>query len=151
MPARDTIHDTIKNALIKDGWTILANPYFLRYEDKSLIADLKAAKIFLARRETETIVVEVKSFLSASFMKELQTALASITCMLPFWKPSNERRPCILRSVMLHSGSIFKAKRYRCCSGDMGEDPRRGLGRLNWRPTFDRFLDLVAHHRCLCE
>jgi hypothetical protein len=24
------------------------------------------------------------------------------------------------------------------------------LGRLNWRPTFDRFLDLVAHHRCLC-
>ena len=24
------------------------------------------------------------------------------------------------------------------------------LGRLNWRPTFDRFLDLVAHYRCLC-
>jgi hypothetical protein len=24
------------------------------------------------------------------------------------------------------------------------------LGRLNWRPTFDRFLDLVAHPRCLC-
>ena len=24
------------------------------------------------------------------------------------------------------------------------------LGRLNWRPSFDRILDLVAHHRCLC-
>ena len=24
------------------------------------------------------------------------------------------------------------------------------LGRLNWRPIFDRILDLVAHHRCLC-
>jgi hypothetical protein len=24
------------------------------------------------------------------------------------------------------------------------------VGRLNWRPTFDRILDLVAHHRCLC-
>jgi len=60
---------------MKDGWTILADPYLLRYEDKSLVADLKAEKIFLARRETETIVVEVKSFLSASFMKELQTAL----------------------------------------------------------------------------
>ena len=23
------------------------------------------------------------------------------------------------------------------------------LGRLNWRPIFDRILDLVAHHRCL--
>jgi hypothetical protein len=23
------------------------------------------------------------------------------------------------------------------------------LGRLNWRPIFDRILDLIAHHRCL--
>ena len=23
------------------------------------------------------------------------------------------------------------------------------VGRLNWRPIFDRILDLVAHHRCL--
>jgi XisH protein len=84
MPARDTIHDTIKNALIKDGWTILADPYFLRYEDKSLIADLKAAKIFLARRETETIVVEVKSFLSTPFLKELQTALGQYHMYVAF-------------------------------------------------------------------
>ena len=24
------------------------------------------------------------------------------------------------------------------------------LGRLNWRSTLDRILDLVVHHRCLC-
>jgi hypothetical protein len=24
------------------------------------------------------------------------------------------------------------------------------VGRLNRLPTFDRFLDLVAHHRCRC-
>jgi hypothetical protein len=44
MPARDTIHDAVKNALMKDGWTIVADPYLLRYEDKSLVADLRAEK-----------------------------------------------------------------------------------------------------------
>jgi hypothetical protein len=24
-----------------------------------------------------------------------------------------------------------------------------GIGRLNWRSTLDRILDLVVHHRCL--
>ena len=27
--------------------------------------------------------------------------------------------------------------------------PASHVGRLNWRPIFDRILDLVAHHRCL--
>jgi len=27
---------------------------------------------------------------------------------------------------------------------------RLELGRLNWRPIFDRILDLVAPHCCLC-
>ncbi|MFM9156550.1 MAG: element excision factor XisH family protein, partial [Dolichospermum sp.] len=27
MPAKDTFHEAIKNALIKDGWTITFDPY----------------------------------------------------------------------------------------------------------------------------
>ncbi len=27
MPAKDIYHDAVKNALIKDGWTITADPY----------------------------------------------------------------------------------------------------------------------------
>jgi hypothetical protein len=91
MPARDAIHDAVKNALIKDGWTILADPYYLRYEDKSLIADLRAAKVFLARREADTIVVEVESFLSASFMKELQTALGQYQMYIAFLEALERR------------------------------------------------------------
>ena len=84
MPARDTIHHVVKNALVKDRWTIIADPYRIRYEDKVLFADLKAERILLARRETESIVVEVKSFLSASFMKELQTALGQYQMYVAF-------------------------------------------------------------------
>ena len=29
MPAKDTYHDAVKNALIKDGWSILADPLLL--------------------------------------------------------------------------------------------------------------------------
>ncbi len=84
MPARDVIHDSVKHALIKDGWLILADPYYFRYADKALIADLQATRLVLAHRATETIVVEVKSFLGASFMKELQTALGQYQMYVAF-------------------------------------------------------------------
>ncbi|MDD1469201.1 XisH family protein, partial [Dolichospermum sp. ST_sed5] len=30
MPAKDTYHDAIKNALIKAGWTITADPFLIQ-------------------------------------------------------------------------------------------------------------------------
>jgi hypothetical protein len=40
--AKDKIHDAVKNALIKDGWTITADPYKLKTPDLRLEADLAA-------------------------------------------------------------------------------------------------------------
>ena len=40
VPTRDIIHDAVKNALIKDGWTITADHYVIAYEDVTLFADL---------------------------------------------------------------------------------------------------------------
>lgn len=31
--AKDIIHDAVKNALIKDGWTITADPFRIEYEE----------------------------------------------------------------------------------------------------------------------
>jgi hypothetical protein len=42
MPARDEIHDAVKNALIKDGWTITHDPYPLPFDDRDVYADLGA-------------------------------------------------------------------------------------------------------------
>jgi hypothetical protein len=75
MPLRDNIHHAVKNALIKDEWTITADPYTIKYEEIKLFADLAAERSFLAERSGQKIVVEVKSFTSPSFMRDLEAAL----------------------------------------------------------------------------
>ncbi|WP_414625134.1 XisH family protein [Calothrix sp. CCY 0018] len=75
MPSKDIIHDAVKNALIKDGWTITADPYTIKYEEIKLFADLAAQRPLLAERSGEKIVVEVKSFTGASFIQDLEKAL----------------------------------------------------------------------------
>ncbi|MCP2730950.1 XisH family protein [Limnofasciculus baicalensis] len=75
MPAKDTYHDVVKNALIKDGWTITADPYPIKYEEIKLVADLAGEKTISASREGEKIVIEIKSFTSRSPMREFETAL----------------------------------------------------------------------------
>lgn len=44
IPAKDIYHNEVKTALIKDGWTIVADPYKIRYKDAELLADLAAEK-----------------------------------------------------------------------------------------------------------
>ncbi|MEG3438368.1 XisH family protein [Pannus brasiliensis CCIBt3594] len=75
MPAKDIYHDAVKNALIKDGWVILADPYFLQFGDVDLFADLLVEKPLLAEKRGNTIVVEIKSFISFSLIRDLQNAL----------------------------------------------------------------------------
>lgn len=75
MAAKDTYHETVKNALIKDGWTITFDPYPIKYEEVKLLADLAGEKTISATREGQKIVVEIKSFLSRSPMREFETAL----------------------------------------------------------------------------
>ena len=43
----------VKNALIKDGWTIIADPYTIRYKDAELFADLAAEKPIAAEQTRE--------------------------------------------------------------------------------------------------
>ncbi len=75
--ARDKIHDAVKNALIKDGWTITADPYKLKDKTERLIleADLAAERPIAAEKGTRRIVVEIKSFLGRSLITEFYSAL----------------------------------------------------------------------------
>ena len=75
MSARDTYHEAIKNALIKDGWTIIPDPYTIKYEEIQLFADLLADRTLEIERNGQQIIVEIKSFLSRSPMREFETAL----------------------------------------------------------------------------
>jgi hypothetical protein len=40
MPAKDIYHNTVKNALIKDGWQITHDPLLIRLTKKKLYVDL---------------------------------------------------------------------------------------------------------------
>ena len=75
MPAKDIYHDTVKNALIKDGWTITDDPLRLRWGNDLLYVDLGAERLLTAKKEDEKIAVEVKSFVGPSNIAALENAL----------------------------------------------------------------------------
>ncbi len=76
MPAKDIYHQTVKIALVKDGWTITHDPYRIRLaRGKNLFVALGAERLIAADRDTEKIAVEIKSFTRASDMKDLEDAL----------------------------------------------------------------------------
>jgi hypothetical protein len=75
MPAKDIYHDAVKQALIKEGWTITADPYTVEYEEFKVFVDLAAERTLAAEREGQKIAVEIKTFLRPSFVRELEYAL----------------------------------------------------------------------------
>ena len=75
MPRKDIYHDAVKNALIKDGWTITADPYPLEYEDVELYPDLAVEKFISEEQKQRKIIIEIKSFISSSLMKDFELAL----------------------------------------------------------------------------
>jgi hypothetical protein len=74
MSARDIYHDTVKSALIKDGWTITDDPLSLKIGTRNVSIDLGAEKLIAAERGTERIAVEVKSFIGPSPISDLEKA-----------------------------------------------------------------------------
>ncbi|NJK74089.1 MAG: fatty-acid synthase [Microcoleus sp. SU_5_6] len=74
MPAKDFYHDTVRTALIKDGWTITNDPLILKIGKRSTFVDLGAEKLIAAERGAEKIAVEIKSFLGPSTISDLENA-----------------------------------------------------------------------------
>jgi hypothetical protein len=75
MPAKDIFHDSFKAALTKDGWQVTHDPFTLKVGKKDLFIDLGAEKLLAAERDTQKIAIEIKSFVSPSEIRDLETAL----------------------------------------------------------------------------
>jgi len=82
MARLDSIHSGVKNALIKDGWTITADPYTIRYEEMIVQADLAAERTIAAERAGRKIVVEIKSFIGHSRTQDFKLALGQYNLYL---------------------------------------------------------------------
>jgi Holliday junction resolvase-like predicted endonuclease len=75
MPAKDIYHDTVKRALIKDGWKITAENLSLPWGGTRAYIDIIADKLFVAEKDGRKIAVEVKSFVGKSNLSELEKAV----------------------------------------------------------------------------
>lgn len=76
MPARDFLHDAVKNALVKDGWTITHDPYRLSIAERDAFIDLGAERgLTVERIAVEIIAVEIKGFGGASDIRDLEVAV----------------------------------------------------------------------------
>ncbi len=75
MPAKDIYHDAVRNALIKDGWTITHDPYTITFGVRRGYIDLGAEQPLAAEKDGRKIAVEIKSFIGISTMADLQQAV----------------------------------------------------------------------------
>lgn len=75
MPAKDIYHDAVRNALIKEGWTITDDPLILSIGKRDLFVDLGAEKLITAEKDHQKIAVEIKIFIGKSRIDDLEKAL----------------------------------------------------------------------------
>ena len=75
MPRYDIYHDAVRNALIKDGWTITHDPLPVTFGRRNLYIDLGAETPLAAEKDGRKIAVEIKSFVSNSEVTDFTRAL----------------------------------------------------------------------------
>ena len=75
MPAKDKFHGAVRIALEKDGWTITHDPLQVKLGKIEMQIDLGAEQMLAATRGNQKIAVEIKSFLSPSFITDFYSAL----------------------------------------------------------------------------
>ena len=82
MAARDSIHNAVRIALIKDGWEITDDPYVIAYGERFLFVDLGVeadhglvGQFIGASRAGRRIAVEIKELRGQSIIVELEQAI----------------------------------------------------------------------------
>lgn len=110
MPAKDLIHNSVKQALQKDGWIITADPYTIQYEELTVFADLGAERPLAAERQGSKIVVEVKTFNKPSLVYELELTLGQHALYLSFLEQTDPDRQLYIAIRSEIYNTFFKQK-----------------------------------------
>lgn len=75
--AKDIYHQAVRSALEKEGWIVTHDPFRIpkKIIGAKLEIDLGLERVIVAEKDTEKIVVEVKSFLKTSLVHEFHSVL----------------------------------------------------------------------------
>ena len=74
MAAKDKFHQEVKQALIREQWTV-TEAFQLEFGGRRIEIDLAAERLIFADRGLEKIAIEVKSFLNSSPMTDFHNAV----------------------------------------------------------------------------
>ena len=98
----------MKNALVKDGWTISHDPFHLRWGKKDMYVDLGARQLLAAEREERRIAVEIKSFVGASEMEDLKNAVGQFVLYRSVMRKTDPERILYLAVRDITFNSLFE-------------------------------------------
>jgi hypothetical protein len=73
--ARDLFHQNVKEALIKEGWTVTDDPLSFKIGKMQVQIDLGAERLIAAEKGSERIAIDIKTFGSLSFITALYEAV----------------------------------------------------------------------------
>lgn len=75
MPCKDFYHDIVVEALLQEGWIITDDPLYITYGGRDAYVDLGAERLIAATKANQKIAVEIKSFVGASDVHQLELAI----------------------------------------------------------------------------
>lgn len=81
MPAQDSVHQAVLNALVKEGWQITDDPLTIEYGDRHVLIDVGAeigedeGGLVSFERDDVQIAVEIKGFAGPSPLATLEQAV----------------------------------------------------------------------------
>ena len=109
MSARDFFHKEVKNALIKDGWSITHDPLSVSFGRLDMSIDLGAEQLIGAQKDNQKIAVEIKSFLpKSSAISEFHTALGQFINYREALKQKEPDRILYLAVPLISYNSFFQ-------------------------------------------
>ena len=117
MPARDKIHNLVKEALTKDGWEITDDPYVISYGERFLFIDLaatdtdfnsRAGKFIGAKKGKSTIAIEIKEFRNQSPIVDLEQAVGQYIIYQLLLKETDPQREIYLAIPSYAYNEIFR-------------------------------------------
>lgn len=108
MPAKDFFHDTVRHALVKDGWIVTHDPLVLKWGKKDFFADLGAERLVAAIKGSEKIAVEIKSFAGPSEMADLEKAVGQYVIHHDILAQTEPDRRLYLAVPLFVMGDVFE-------------------------------------------